>query len=276
MLSSRNELKLTDTCSAKPSYVPQPNDEQDVSCSPDYPVSLPRYAGYEARSCAPSPLDVQSDYRRPYPGINSAADSQSVVAVPRQWPQESPPAAWCRGRWQGQRPLLTAHHPLLPKDCVLRRFWHDPWGLGLQNPPKTRLAQDRISCLPLPVHAAQFLTILDKYCPYPIQQTQLYPALECAMDRAVVGKVFGQAVPLTAGSHPEDNRVQSSPQVDTFSARVFGWVLVLDNWFYLVPQFVWHFPNRWQSFNSFSFLGHLRLLSLKVHRWLSAKLCVLR
>jgi hypothetical protein len=55
------------------------------------------------------------------------------------------------------------------------------------------------------------------------------------MDRAVVVEVFGQAIPLTAGSHPEDNRVQSSPQVDTFSAHVFGWVVVLDNWFYLIP-----------------------------------------
>jgi len=82
MFFSRNELKLTDTCSAKPSFVPQPNDERDVSCAPDYPISLPIYAGYEARSCALSPLAIRSDYHRPYPGIDSAANPQLVLAVP--------------------------------------------------------------------------------------------------------------------------------------------------------------------------------------------------
>ena len=276
MLSSHNELKSLDTCSAKPSYAPQPNDERDISCVPDYPTSLPRYAGYEAHSCDPSLLAIRSDYHRPYPSIDSAVNPRSVSAAPRQWPQELPPATWCRGRLPGQRPQLTAHHQLRPKDCVLRRFWHDQWGLGRQSPPKTRLAHNRIGCLPLPVHPAEFLTILDQHCPYPVQQSQVYPALKGAVDRAVVGEAFGQAVPLTSSSHTEDNRVQSSPQVDAFSARVFGRVVLLNNWLYLVPQFVWHLPNCWQRFKFLSFLGHLRLLSFRVHRWLSAKLCVLR
>lgn len=139
------------------------NDERDIFCVPDYPISLPRYAGYEAGSCALSPLPIQSDYHRPCPSIDSAVNPRSVSAVP-----------------------------------------------------------------------------------------------------------------LTAGSHTEDNRVQSSPQVDAFSAGVFGRVVLLDNWLYLVPQFVWHLPNCWQRFKFLFFLGHLRLLSFRVHRWLSAKLCVLR
>ena len=272
MLSSRNELKSPDTCSAKPSYARQPNAEQDIFCVPDYPTSLLRYAGYEVHSHAPSPLASQSDYHRPCPNIDFGANPPSVSAVPGQWPQALPPVAWCRAHLQGRQLRLTARHQLRLKDCVLRHFWHDPWGLGRQSPPKTRLAHYRIGCLPLPVHAAQFLTILDQYCPYPIQQTQLYPTLKGAMDRTVVREGFGQAVPLTAASHAEDNRVQSRSLVDAFSARVFGWVVLLNNWLYSVPQFVWYLPNRRQTFEFLSFLCHLRLLSYRLHRWFIGKI----
>ena len=272
MLSSHNELRSLDTYSAKPSSAPRPNDERDISCVPDYPTFLHQYTGYEVHNCGLLLLACQSDYRRPYPGINSVVNPQSVLAVPRQLPQGLPPAAWCRGRWLGQQPQLTAHHQLRLKDCVLPHFSHGPWGLARYNPPKTRLAHHRIGCLPLPFYASEFLTILHQHRPYPVQQTQLYPALKGAVDRAVVGKFFGQAVPLTAGSHAEYNRVQGSPGVYAFSTRVFGRVVLLDNWLYLVPQFLWHLPNRWQRFEFFSFFCHLRLLSFRLHRWFIGKI----
>jgi len=272
MLFSHNELKSLDTYSAKPSSAPRPNDERDISCVPCCPTSLPQYAGYEARSCDLLLLVCRSDYRRPYPEINSAENPQSVLAAPRQWPQVLPPAAWCRGRWLGRQLPLTVRRQPRPKGCVLPRFLHDQWGLGRYSPPKTRLSHNRIGCLPLPVYPAEFLTIFEQHCPYPVQQTQLYPALKGAVDRAVVGQGFGQIVPLTTASHAEDNRIQSRSWVDAFPARVFGWVVLLDNWLYLVPQFVWYLPNCWQRFEFFSFLCHLRVLSFRVHRWFIGKI----
>jgi hypothetical protein len=50
----------------------------------------------------------------------------------------------------------------------------------------------------------------------------------------------------------------------------------LDNWFYLVPQFIRHLPDRWQCFEFSSFVGHLRLLSLRFTDDLSVKFRVLR
>lgn len=109
-------------------------------------------------------------------------------------------------------------------------------------------------------------------CPYPVQQTRLYPALKAAVHRAVVGKTFGQLVPLVAGSHAEDNRVQRVSWLDAFSAGGFGWVVFLNSWLYLVPQLVWYLPNRWQCFSLLCFLSHLRLLTDKVHRWFIGKI----
>ena len=139
MLSSHNELKSLDTCSAKPSYVPRPNGGRDISCVPEYPTSLHRSAECEARSCNRLPLAGPSDCHRPCPSINFAANPRSVLDVPPQWPQALPPAAWYRGRWLGRRSPLTVHHQPRPKGCVLPRFSHGQWGSARLDPPKRAL-----------------------------------------------------------------------------------------------------------------------------------------
>jgi len=272
MLSSRNEPKSLDTCSAKQGYAPQPNGERDTFFVPGCQTFLHRYDVCEAHSRDRLPLASQSDYHRLCPSTSFVANPHSASDVPRQWHQASPPTTWCRGHWQRQQPRLTARRQPRPKGCVLPRFSHDPWGLARHDPPKTRLAHHRIGCLPLPVYAAQFLAIGNQHRPYLIQHTQAYPPLKSAVHGAVVGKLLGQMVPLTAAAHAEDDCVQRRPWVDSLAAGVFGRVVSIDDWFYLVPQFIRYLPNRWQCFNFFSFSGHLRLLSIKVHRWFIGKI----
>lgn len=272
MPSYRNELKSLDTCSANPAYAPRPNGGRDISCVPRYPTFLRRSAECEVRSCDRLPLADRSDCHRLCPGINSVAHRRSLLGVRPQWPQVLPPTAWYRGRWPRRQPPLTGRHRPRPKGCVLPRFSHGLWGLARYSPPKTRLAHRRIGCLPLPVYAAKFLTIFDQRCPDPVQDAQLYPALEGAVDGAVVGKFFGQLVPLAAAAHTEDDSVQCRPRIDAFAASVFRRIVLVDNRSYLVPQFVRYLPDRWQCLNFFSISTHLRLLSSKVNRWFIGKI----
>lgn len=276
MPSSRSEPKSPDIYSATKVSAPQPTVGQDTFYVPGYPISLRQFVGYEVGNCALSPLAGRSDYHRPCPETNSVARPGSASDAPQQLLRLLLLTISCRGHSQGQQLRLTAHHHPRPEDCVLRRFWHGLWGLGQYSPPKTRLAHSRICRLPVPVDATQLLTILHQHRPYLVQHAQVYPTLKSAMDRAVVGEGFGQIVPLTAASHAENNRIQSRSRVDAFSARVFGWVAVLNNRLYSAPQFIWCLPNRWQCFRFLSFLCHLRLLSLGLTDGLSAKLCVLR
>jgi len=81
----------------------------------------------------------------------------------------------------------------------------------------------------------------------------------------VVGEVFGQLVPLTAAAHAKDYRIQRTMRVDTAAPGVLGRIEFLDNWFYGVPQFFRHVPNRRQRLYV-TFFSHLCILSMSLHR----------
>jgi len=276
MLFSRDEPKSLDTSSAMQLSALQPIAEQDISCVPVHLISPRQSVEYELCNHDLSLLPSRPDYRTLCPDTNSVVNQRPQQDVGQQLPRWLLRAIWCREYWQRLRQQPKANHHAQRADCVLRRFWHDLWNLGKSGPPKTRPAHNRICRLPLPVHAAELVTIHNQGRPYLLQQPQLYPTLKSAVSQAFVRKLFGQMIPLTSRSHPENDGIESSSGVDTFSARVFGWVAGFYNWFYFVPQFVRYSPNRWQCFDIFSFFGHPCSLSIELHRWLSAKLSVLR
>ena len=57
------------------------------------------------------------------------------------------------------------------------------WDLGLRDPPKTGLAHSPVRSLPLEVHPAKLLALLDESLPDQIQNSLLDPSLEGAMHR---------------------------------------------------------------------------------------------
>ena len=276
MLFSHNEPKSLDIYSATKASVPQPIGGEDISFVPVY-LTSPRQSGeYGAYNRGLSQLPSRSDYHSPCPDTSSVANPQSQSDAGQQSPRLSPQASWCRGHWRRPRQQLMARHLPQQVNCVLRRFWHGLWGLGQSRPPKTRLAHSRIGRLPLPIHPAQFAAVLHQSRPYFVQQPQRYPSLKGSVHRTVVGEFFRQLIPLTTRSHAKDDSIQCATRVDAFSARPLRRVEFADNWFYLVPQFVRHSPYRWQCFEFSPFLGHLRSLSIRFYRWLSAKISVLR
>ena len=63
---------------------------------------------------------------------------------------------------------------------------------------KPRLAKRTVGGLPLPVHSAERVAVLDERRPQPVPKAQPAPALESSVHRAVVAKDGGQLVPLAA------------------------------------------------------------------------------
>jgi hypothetical protein len=145
--------------------------------------------------------------------------------------------------------LLRAGCRLLQREyCVLRHSLLCPWGLARYSPPKKRLAHSGIGRLPYEIYSAKFGTIGNQSRPNLVEQTTLCPLLKNAMNGTVVGKFFGQLIPLTAASHTKNYRIQSCSLVDAFSSGMFWRVEFSDNWFYVFSQFFRHVPNRWQRF----------------------------
>src|SRR5215204_3395187 len=101
------------------------------------------------------------------------------------------------------------------------------WDWGLSGPPKTSLAHSAVRGLPLKVHPTELLAVLDETLPDEIQHAKLDPSLEGPVYRGVVGKLFGQSVPLDPASHPEDDRVQSGTLVHARAAGALGRILLV-------------------------------------------------
>jgi hypothetical protein len=114
-------------------------------------------------------------------------------------------------------------------------------------PPEPGLAQHPISRLPLPVDAAQFVTGLDQHAPDLLQGAIAAPALEPAMDRAVIAEAIGELVPLASGSEAEDDAVDRRAPVDPRSAAMglgSGRADFQQDGFDPPPELVVDFPDR--------------------------------
>jgi hypothetical protein len=80
-----------------------------------------------------------------------------------------------------------------------------------------------------------------------IEHSQAYPALKRAMDRAIVGELFGQAVSLTAATKAEDDRVQCAACVDSLPPSASWRVKLGEDLLDHAPESVRHSPDGWQG-----------------------------
>jgi site-specific DNA recombinase len=112
-------------------------------------------------------------------------------------------------------------------------------------PPHPGLAHRRVGRLPLPVAPAQVLAGFLDQRPDPVEDLKLHPALERAVDRAIVRVFLGQAVPLAPAPHPEDHRVQRAALVDSPRPTLRRVILSQDRLDHR-PQLVRRLPDRRQ------------------------------
>ncbi len=60
----------------------------------------------------------------------------------------------------------------------------------------------------------QFSTSLDERDPDLVEETELNPTLERAMDRTIVREVSGELIPLTPATEPEDDGIGDRAGID--------------------------------------------------------------
>ena len=265
MLSYHNEQESHDTCSAMQASVPLPIGGQEVSCGHAHQTFPRRFIEYAAHTHSVASHSSQSDCRSLCPDTNVGANLLLSSAARLQSPQSLLRAVWYHV-YSLLPQLPQAGRRLLQRGYyVLRRFLPCPWGLARYIPPKTRLAHSGIGRLPFEIYTAKFGTVGNESRPNFVEQTALCPSLKSTMNGTVVGKIFGQLVPLTAAAHTKDYRIHRRSLVDSTASCMFGRVEFPDNWFYVVPQFFRHVPNRWQRLY-FTFFPHLCILSISLHR----------
>jgi hypothetical protein len=265
MLSYHNEQELHDTCSAMQASVPLPTDGQEVSCGHAHQIFPRRYGEYAAHTYFAASHSSRSDCHSLCPDTNVVANLSLSSAARLQLPQSLLRAILYHARSLLQQLPQAGRHLLQRGYCVLRRFLPCPWGLARYSPPKTRLAHSGIGRLPFEIYTAKFGTVGNESRPNLVEQTALCPSLKRSVNRTVVGEIFGQPVPLTAAAHTKNYRIHRRSLVDSTASSVFGRVEFPDNWFYGVPQFFRHMPNRWQRLY-FTFFSHLCILSINLHR----------
>src|SRR5215475_11406234 len=110
-------------------------------------------------------------------------------------------------------------------------------------PPKPGLAQSSVGTLPLPMHGPQFGALLHQQGPDLSKDAALAPALEPAVDGAVIAELLGKLVPLAAAAHTKEDAVERPPPVRAFAAGGLGWSIVQEDGFNTLPQFIGDFPD---------------------------------
>jgi hypothetical protein len=265
MLSYHSEQESNGTCSAKQAFVPPPIGGQEVSCGRDHQASPRRFGECAEHTYFAKSRPSRSGCHNPCLNTNVAVNLLLSLDASLQSPQSLLRAILYRVHSQLQQ-LLQAGLRLLQREyCVLRHSLPCPWGSARYSPPKTSLAHSGIGRLPFEIYSAKFGTIGNKSRPNLVEQTLLCPSLKNAMNGTVVGKFFGQLIPLTTASHTKDYRIQRSSLVDTLASGMLWRIEFSYNWFYVVPQFFRHMPNCWQRLY-FMFCLHLCILSISLHR----------
>ena len=265
MLSYHIEQESHGTCSARQAFVPPPIGGQGVSCGRAHQAFPRRFGEYAAHTHFAASHSSQSDCHSLCPDTNVVVNLLLSSVARLQSPQSLLRAILYHARSLLPQ-LPQAGRRLLQRGyCVLRRFLPYPWGLGRYSPPKTRLAHSGIGRLPFEIYAAEFGTVGNESRPDFVEQAALCPSLKSAMYGTVVGKIFGQLVPLTAAAHAKNYCIHRRSLVDSTASCVFGRVEFPDNWFYGIPQFFRHVPNRWQRLYV-TFFSHLCILSISLHR----------
>src|SRR5215213_10234769 len=137
-------------------------------------------------------------------------------------------------------------------------------GLGPTRSPKACLAHGPIGGLPLEVHSAEFLALLDELLPDEIEHAKLDPPLQSAVHRGVVGELFlGQLVPLAAATHPEDDRIEGLALVYARTTGALWRIVLFEDRFDDDPQLIGYSPysgKQWQAASVGSSFGAYRHL----------------
>ena len=139
--------------------------------------------------------------------------------------------------------LLDDDAPFRAFLTSIRRVWADLVAT------ESRLAHGAVGTLPLPLNAAQFVALLDQHRPDLLHHSVVAPPLKPTVDRTVVAKLFRQAIPLTARSHPEDDPVEDLPPIGSWPppfGRRWGWGIPQEDGLNPSPEFVRDFPDRCQ------------------------------
>src|SRR3989304_3575164 len=245
MLSYHSELGLPYTCSTKREFSLPPSGEQDGSF-PHPGSASPRLSAEcaehtRARRRRPTPLDCHT----PCPDIGAVASVPSAGAASPRWRPGSLPEPWYRARLPQPQLQPEDHRQPQPAGFASRRFSRGLWDSDQQGPPQTGLAHSCIGRLPLPVHTTEFFGVLDQSCPDAIEDTQLRPALKGTMNRAIVGILLRQLVPLAVTWQPKGEAIECSSLVNSLAAHMLATVVLVQYRFDLVPQVVWCVPDRW-------------------------------
>src|SRR3954469_18058684 len=123
-------------------------------------------------------------------------------------------------------------------------------------PPEPGLAQHRVGRLPLPLHPAEFVALLDQHRPDLLEDAAFDPALEPVEDRALGAEPLRELAPLAAAAHPEDDPIEHLPPVGDVSAGGLLGPELLEDRLDPPPEFVGDLPDGAQGLASRFAAGH--------------------
>src|ERR1700682_585227 len=258
MRSCRSEPGLPGTWRANLRYAPRPNG---VACAwgcafSAEPLPSPRRSAVcGAYTCASWQSHGRWGCHSPCPSTDAGARPSLVRGAPRRWLRWSAPTTSYRGCWLHRWRRPTARPARRRSRCVWCRFFRGRWGCGQLGPPKTRLGHGTIGTLPIPVHAVALFAFGNQRGHDLGHDAGFVPALEPLMHRALGTKAFGQLIPLTARSHPEDNAVERQPPVREPAPRGFPRPKLLEDRTNAIPQVISDFPNGAKLLACLAFLA---------------------
>src|SRR4051812_48813725 len=123
-------------------------------------------------------------------------------------------------------------------------------------PPEPGLAQHRVGRLPLPVHPAELVALLDQHGPDLLEDAAPDPSLEPVVDRALGAIPLGHLLPLAAAPHPEDDPIEHLPPVGDVATGGLPGPVFLEDGLDPPPELIGDLPDRAQRLESRLAAGH--------------------
>src|SRR5262249_48156967 len=112
-----------------------------------------------------------------------------------------------------------------------------------------RLSKTPISRLPLPVYTPQLFAPQQQKGPKDVKDAPALPAAKGAIDADRIAELFGQKVPLTAGSHPKQDAIQGLALVYARTPHARGRIVDEEHFAHRFPQSIGHFPDGGQGWH---------------------------
>ena len=243
MPSCHSEPESRGTWRAMPTFVPRPIFAPDSASCERRRTSPRQCVGYAPDSRDWRQLHGPKDCRTLYPGTGVAVPPRWAAVVRPRWRRGSPPTIWHHGRWL-PRPRCSKGRLVRPQGySACSQPCRGPSDCVQSGPPQTSFAHRSICRLPFPIYVAQLFAPLYQDCPHSAQHTQFRPALQGAMDGAVVSKFFGQSIPLAPTTQAKDDAIEHQPRISAFAAPGIRRVFLKDDGLNAFPKLVRHFPD---------------------------------